>query len=199
MRFIFLFFISLILLSACSMFSPVNTGPTNTYMLNISPQPATKKPIGHINVVVPQPTTSPIYNTTDIAYTTHPYQIAYLAKSAWAETPPQMLQPLIIDTLQKTHYFYSVGSPTEISQYRYILNTQIIKLEQDFSYLPNTVRLVLRAQIIDASTSQILATKEFAASEMIQQNNTYAGIQAANRATARVLKQLANFCLRYMK
>ena len=36
--------------------------------------------------------------TTQMAYSTEAYQIAYFAKNEWAETPSQMIQPLIVKT-----------------------------------------------------------------------------------------------------
>jgi cholesterol transport system auxiliary component len=191
-----LFCLPLLLLSACSMFSPVQTDSGTTYLLNKTPQPLTKKPQRMVNLLITMPGASSIYNTTAIAYTTKPYEIAYFAKNSWAETPPQMLQSLLIQTLQRTHYFHSVGSLASMGNYNYILNTQIIQLEQDFSAGRKVVRLVLRAQIVNSTNNQIIASKEFSVSEVILHADPYAGVTATNKAVARALSQLAQFCLK---
>lgn len=194
-----IFLIGLFLLSACSVFSPVKTEPNTTYLISSVPHPATKRTGHHINLLVSQPEASSIYNTTDMAYTTQPYQIGYFVKSSWAETPTQMLQPLIIQTLQRTHYFHTVGSLSNMGQYSYILNTQLVQLQQDYSRIPHVLHFILRAQVIDANTNQVLGNKEFSVNERIDRNDPYSGVTAANRAAAAALNQLAKFCLRVIK
>ena len=183
-------------LSACSVFSPVKSDPTTTYLIKQTPEPEIKAPKASLNLLVNLPGANPIYNTTAIAYTKRPYEIAYFVKNSWVEAPAEMLQPLIIETLQNTHYFHSVGTVATIGNYNYLLNTQIVRLEQDFSKEPNMLRFVLRAQIIRSDTNQLIASKEFAVSEIMSQQDPYTGVLAANRAVAEALRQLAQFCLK---
>lgn len=185
-----------VLLTACSLFSPVKTEPTTTYLINTTPHPATKKPHSRINLLVTLPEASSIYNTTSIAYTVRPYQIGYFAKSSWAETPSQMLQPLLIQTLRKTHYFNEVDSTPTGGPYSFILNTQLVQLQLDFSQVPHRLHFVIRAELLKASSNQVIASKEFAVHEVLRQNNTYAGVIAANQAAAQLLSQISAFCLR---
>ena len=196
MKKLLILFIALYSLSACSVFSPVKTETQTTYLINTVPNPAVKKSQRRISLLVTQPEASSLYNTTSMAYTTHPYQIGYFVKSTWAEPPPQMLQPLVIQTLQRTHYFRSVGSLSNIGQYNLTLNTQLIQLEQDYSRQPHRVHVILRAQIVNPNTNQILASKEFSAHEIIRRDTTYDGVVATNQAVAKILNQLAAFCLR---
>jgi len=188
-----------LLLSSCSLFAPVKSEPPTTYLINAAPYPATAKTHTKVSLLVNTPDGNPIYNSTAIAYTTHPYQIGYFVKSAWAEAPTQMLQPLIIQALQRTHYFQRVGSATSVGQYSYILNTHLVELEQDFSCTPPRLRLVLRAEIIQASSNQVLSAQEFRVNERIVRNDTYTGVIATNRATVQILNQLAAFSVRTLK
>jgi cholesterol transport system auxiliary component len=191
-------FLSLLLmtgtLSACSMFSPVKIDPATSYMINTPPASVPQKRHARCgNLLVTKPDSSPIYNTTQMAYTDHPYQVGYYVKSRWAETPPQMLQALMILTLEKTHSFHSVGSPTSIAKYDYILNTQLLELQQDYTRSPHAVILKLRAQIVNAKTNNIIAAKDFSITEPLHQDNPYAGVIATNKAAALLLKQLTIF------
>ena len=199
MKKLLILWFGLFLLSACSVFSPVKTETTTTYLINKVPQPATKRPSRSINLLVSQPEGNSIYNTSDMAYTTKAYEIGYFVKSSWVEAPTQMLQPLIIQTLQKTHYFHTVGSSSTIGQYSYILNTQLIQLQQDYSKMRPILHFIVRAQIIDAATNQIVGSKEFAVNEPITRNDPYSGVTAANKAASAILNQLAQFCLRVIK
>ena len=51
-----------------------------------------RSPNGAVLVVYP-PQTRPVYDTTEMAYMTRPYEIAYFSQHEWAEPPAQMLQP----------------------------------------------------------------------------------------------------------
>jgi cholesterol transport system auxiliary component len=186
-------------LSACSVFSPVKSESPTTYLITSTPYPAMNRKNNNVTLLVSAPEGNAIYNTSSIAYTTHPYQIGYFVKSAWAETPTQMLQPLIVRTLQRTHYFHQVGTSSSLNQYGYILNTHLIQLEQDFSRVPHVVHLVLRAEVINVSNNQILGSKEFTVDELITRNDTYTGVIATNHAVSRVLNQLANFTVKTLK
>jgi len=199
MKKLFVLAAALLFLSACSMFSPVKSETPTTYLINAAPHPATQKTNNSLSLLVNTPDGNPVYNTTAIAYTVHPYQIGYFVKSAWAETPAQMLQPLLIQTLRRTHYFHQVGSASNLSQYGYILNTHIIELEQDFSRIPPLLHFVLSVEIINASTNQILASKEFNTYELITRNDTYTGVVATNRAVARIMGQLASFTVKTLE
>jgi len=185
----------LFLLSACSVFSPVKTEQTTSYVLNTLPSPVTKKPTHKITLMVTQPATSQIYNTTQMAYTMQPYQVAYFAKSRWADTPPQMLQSLLAEALQNTHYFYAVGVSPVLGQYDYVLNMQLVQFVQRFSGRGSEVLITLRTQISKPADNQVIAAKQFVIVEPAPANTPYGGVVAANKATARLLMQITRFCL----
>lgn len=189
----------LLSLTGCSIFSPIKTESSTTYVINTVPPIAPRYAHTSFNLLVAMPTANSIYNTPLMAYTARPYEIGYFVKSRWAETPSQMLRPLIVQSLQKTHYFHNVGSTLSLVHYDYILNTEIIQLQQDYSHYPYTVHLVLRAELINANTNSLVSAQEFSVSERIMQGNTYSGVFATNQATATVLRQLTQFCLNKIK
>jgi cholesterol transport system auxiliary component len=187
---------SVLLLSSCSLLSPAPR--SNTYILNTVPSVA-KHGREHGAILVMQPTTSPIYETSDMAYTTTPYLISYFAKNMWAETPTQMLQPLIIQTLLNTHHFKAVSGNNTYGTYDYVLNSQLLELQQDFTQGISVIRLRLRAELISNASSQVIATKEFSVVIPAPYQTPYGGVIAANRATAQMLQDLARFCVRHSK
>ncbi len=186
----------ILLLTSCSVFSPVKIEPQTTYVLNTLPQPTIKKSARHITLLVMPPETNSVYKTTRIAYTTRPYQVGYFAKNAWAEQPADMIYPLIIQTLQNTRHFYAIATMSNPVNYDYVLNTQIMELLQDYTHVTGLVFLTVRAEITNAKTNRIIATKEFTIVEDFLQKNPYCGVAATNHATARMLQQLAEFCVR---
>lgn len=185
---------SIILLSGC--FSSVKVGNQSTYMLTATPNhvPMSRQRAETLLVLTPE--TRPAYNTTQIAYTTEPYKIAYFAQSQWAETPGQMLQPLLVQTLQKTHRFKAVVGSPFIGPYSYVLNTKILRLEQDFTHRPTLLRLTARAQLTRA-TGEVIAVRNFTIVTPVRSCTPYSGIIAANRATADLLWQISAFTLKH--
>lgn len=187
---------SLVMLSSCSMLSPVKVDAKSTYLLNRVPVSVPKRATRPITLLVMTPVTRPTYNTTQMAYTVRPYEVAYFSKNQWSETPSQMLQPLIVQTMQKTRLFHAVVTPPYIGRYDYILNTEIEQLQQDFTVCPAQVRFKARVQLSRAATNQVMATREISVSQPIMQRSPYAGVFAANRAAAEVLEEMAEFCVR---
>ncbi len=183
------------LLSACTMFSPVKVEQTNSYVLNTLPHPIVKKPAHRMTMMVMEPEASAIYDTTQMAYSLRPHQVAYFAKHAWANTPPEMLQFLLMQTLQNTHYFYAVGLPTTIGHFDYVLNTQLMQFEQRFYMNTSDVIIVIRAQMTNASNNRVIAAKQFTVIERAPESTPYGGVVAANRAAAKILAEVANFCV----
>jgi cholesterol transport system auxiliary component len=131
-----------------------------------------------------------------MAYSIHPYQISYYAKSAWLGKPSDMLQPMIIQALQNTHRFHAVISPGTGASAQYSLNTNIEELLQDYSRGGAFLRLTVRAQIIRLSSNQVIATQQFVIVQPMLQASPYGGVMAANQATAAMLQQLTRFCLK---
>jgi cholesterol transport system auxiliary component len=181
-----------VLLSSCSLFSPVKMNST-TYLLNEIPDNVVTTRTRHITLLVMPPNALPAYNTTLMAYTTCPYQIAYFAKNQWASTPPQMLHPLIVQTMQNTPHFYAVVSPPVTGSYEYVLNTQILELLQDFTRRPAVLRFTVRAQISRVATNRVIATRVFSIKHPMRVRAPCGGVYAANIATQQLLQQLAAF------
>ncbi len=82
------------ILSGCALFSPVKID-TKTSVLSNIPLDLPSETIHAATLLVLVPETEPIYATTQMAYTARAYQIAYFGQNEWAETPSQMIQPLI--------------------------------------------------------------------------------------------------------
>lgn len=190
--------VSIAILTACSILSPVKTEPSDRYVLNKTPAYISTKKSRPITLLVTEPEARPIYNTTKMAYSIKPYQISYFAHHEWAETPAQMLQPLILQTLRDTHYFRTLVVPPYTGRYDYTLNIQLLELRQDFTHRIPILKMAVQAQIIRMSTNRIIATQQFTSCQVIPRSNPYGGVFAANRATTIILRQIANFCLANM-
>ena len=178
--------------SGCTLLSPINID-TKKYVLNNIPLDLPSEKTHSATLLVLVPETLPAYATTQMAYSTEPHQIAYFSKNEWAETPSQMIQPLIVKTLRNTHYFSEVLSPPYFGRRTFALRISILELEQDFASEPAMLQLAIRVDLSREATNQVIATKELSVREPMSQRNAYAGVVAANEALPKLLRELAAF------
>jgi cholesterol transport system auxiliary component len=178
--------------SGCSLFSPVNMD-TRKNLLNDIPLDLPTEMTHSSSLLVQVFDTIPAYATTQMAYSTQAYQIAYFTKNEWAETPSQMIQPLIVQTLRNTHFFSEVLSPPYFGHHTFGLRVEILELKQDFSSEPAMLKLAMRISLSREATNQIVATEELSLAEPMTEKKPYAGVVAANEAMSKLLRELAKF------
>lgn len=178
--------------SGCALFSPVNVDTRRNVLSNI-PLDLPSETAHSTTLLVLTPDTARAYATTQMAYSTRPYQIAYFTRNEWAETPSQMIQPLIVQTLRSTRHFSEVLSAPYFGHPTFGLRTEILELKQDFTSEPATLRLAMRIVLSRAATNQVIATREWLLSQPMSERTPYAGVVAANEAMQKLLRELALF------
>jgi cholesterol transport system auxiliary component len=136
------------------------------------------------------------FDTPQMAYVQQPYELNYFAASRWAETPARMLGPLIAHVLEQTNGFRAVVQTSGTLPADLRLDTELVRLQQDFKTRPSQVQLTLRAQLIDVRGKRLLAEHQFDAFEAASSDDAYGGVAAANRLVQRVLGELAEFCVK---
>jgi len=186
-------------LGACtSSFLPKQRPPPTLYTLDdasfdsstTEPTPDASAP----SLIVSTPTAAAGYGTSRIAYVQRSHEIAYFALNQWVDTPSHMLTPLMVHAIERTGVFRAVLSAPTTASTRLRLDTELVRLQQDFSLAPSQVQLTLRAVVIDTKTRNIIARREFNARVEASSADPYAGINAAQIATTQVLSELAKFC-----
>jgi cholesterol transport system auxiliary component len=182
------------LVPGCALISAAPT-ETRKEVLNKMPTDVPRRSSRGAVLLVFPPQTRPIYDTTQMAYTIQPYEIAFFSQHEWAETPAQMLQPLLEKTLQDTRFFGAVLAPPYAGRYGYALRTEIRELIADFTSEPAALQLSLRFQLSDGAAGRIVAVKEISIREPMQRKTPYGGVVAANEALAKALLELARFVL----
>ncbi len=182
-------YIFIFLLAGCSALQAPHTEYTHLYLLDA--QPTTTVGTQHNRVLAVSPTTARSgYDTPQIAYLRQPLELEYFATHRWADTPAHMIKPLLIQTL--TPKYAAVAAGQVSANFR--LDTELIRLQQDFTAQPSRVQITLRAQLIDVQEKRIIAVREFDATEPSASEDAYGGVLAANRALLRILTKIAEFC-----
>jgi len=185
-----------LLLGGCSALPPPKVTDTHFYTLDANPAPHSANNSGqqknHQVLAISMPGARPGYDTPQIAYQRRTLELEYFATQRWADTPAKMLRPLLAQTLAPI--FKAVvptpGSiPADLG-----LDTELVRLQQDFSVQPSRIQLSLRVQLIDLKDKHVISEKQFDETETAPSDDAYGGVVAANRALQRILEQLAEFC-----
>jgi cholesterol transport system auxiliary component len=182
-------------LMSCSLFSPAEITPPNKFVLDEHPFGLAKNKTHAGTLFIQTPTTRPIFNTTQMAYSTQTHQIAFFSYNEWAETPAQMLQSLLVRTLQTTNAFNAVVTEQFMGSADYVLTTQIQELIQDLTQCPAVIRITVHASLVQSSSNLVVAQKEFTVEEPISDETPYCGVIAANHAMVKVLQHIARFVI----
>lgn len=180
--------------AGCALGPPAEP-PMTTSLLDQAPAGVPRRAASRATLAVFPPEARPAIDTTQMAYTLQPHRIAYFARNQWGETPPQMLQPLLVRTLEATGAFAAVVTPPLDVPATLGLRCAFMELVQDFSQDPPVLHLALRVRLTDEAAGRVLGTRAIRVDEPMAQANPAAGVQAANEALAKALRELAVFVL----
>jgi cholesterol transport system auxiliary component len=181
-------------LAGCAL-APAADPPITASLLDQLPGQVPHRTLGTNTLLVFAPEARPAIDTAQMAYSLRPHHLAYYAQNQWAETPPQMLQPLLVRTLEATGAFRAVVASPHTGPYALGLRTEMTELVQDFAQEPPVLRLSLRVRLNDGSANRVLATREITVKQPMQQKGPQGGVAAANAALAQALEQVAGFVL----
>ena len=186
----------LLALAACSIGPSESRAPT-TYLLD--PQIAFKTSAANPNwsasatLLVSPPRPQAGFDTARMAYLRRPHEVSYYAFNQWADTPARMLMGLLAQAMERTDLWRAVVQMPSPVRADYRLDSDNLVLEQQFFSTPSRVRLALRAQLVDIKQQSIIDTRDFEVFEDAPSDDAYGGVIAANRATAKLLEQLAGW------
>jgi cholesterol transport system auxiliary component len=181
------------LVTACSVFSPPETPPAREE-LNSWPQDI---PRGHpraASILILPPEASGELGTTLIAYSEATFQMRYFRDHEWAEPPPQMIQRLLVETLEQTGAFRSVLTPPDLAGGAFTLRTMLSELMQDYTVSPPLVRVRIHVELLSPSGQQA-ASRDVALEERMHEATALAGIAATNSAVSKTLAIVAGFAM----
>lgn len=181
------------MLAACSGIAPPPQ-ETDIYLLDVRPAVGKAPSRSTAVLAVGMPRAWPGFETSRMAYVRQPHELQYFARSRWADTPARMLSPLLVQALEQGGAFGAVvHNPGPVTG-TLRLDTELVRMQQEFGAEPGRVRLTLRAQLVDVRERRVIATREFEEVEVADAGNAYAGVSALNRALGRLLHSLAEFC-----
>lgn len=185
---------TLLLLAGCINLPAPQLEQPRLYRLDAQLLAPLSAPQRQLVLAVSLPRAQPGVESASMAYVQQAHELEYFVSSRWADTPARMLEPLLLQALAQSGSFravvHSVGSVTADLR----LDSEWIRLQQEFATPPSRAHLTLRVQLVDLRSKQVLATQEIDEVEPAASENAYGGVMAANRALQRVLGRVAEFC-----
>ncbi len=181
----------LLILSGCS---PVTVTQTNTYVLKTIANNGAiyYQSSSSINLLVNEPIAPEWLSSTNMAYQTHPLQLNYFSKNAWADTPAHLLQGAIVQCLQQSGRFHAVMSAPFLGNYDQRLDIRIYDFSQDFTQQPSQFHIKVLALLINAKTQRVMTSRIINVSAPALINSPAGGVKAANVAVAKLNDALIN-------
>ena len=155
--------------------------------------PARKAAAAAPTLLVSTPHAAAGFDSRSIVYLRQAHEIETFAYSQWVDTPAQMLAPLIARAIEGTGAFRAVVLAPSSAAAELRLDTELIRLQHEFTAQPSQVRLTLRAVLVDTATRRVVAVREFDTRVPSASEDPYGGVVAANQAVQRLLAELAAF------
>jgi cholesterol transport system auxiliary component len=183
------------LLGGCTGLQAPRVESSNTYVLGAEPIAKTVGAKRDLVLEVGAPRARPGFDTPQMVYVRQPYELEYFATNRWADTPSRMLGPLLAQGLEQTESFRAVVQTPSAVPADLRVDTELIRLQQNFATRPSRIELTLHAELIDVRGKRVLSTKLFDETEDAPTDDAYGGVTAANVALRRILEQLADFCV----
>lgn len=149
---------------------------------------------GAADLTVDLPRAAPGYDSTRMLYLRRPLELEAFSFHEWVAPPAQMLSPLLLRALQQGGSFRIVLAAAAAAPTRWRLQTELLRLHQDFTQRPSRVRLGVRVLLLDGVTRQALAQREFDIVVPAARDDPVAGAVAAQAATQQWLEAVTAFC-----
>lgn len=187
--------LSIVLLAGgCSPLQPLKSAGMRSYALEAQFAPAATAS-GELTLLVNTPGARSGYDSTRMIYLQKAHEIDYYTENQWVDNPARMLAPLLVQALESTAKYRAVVTTRSAVTADLRLDTEIVRLQQEFFSRPSQVHLTLRVQLTDMRSKSVLAAREFDVTETATSDDPYGGVLAANRAVKTALQQIADFCV----
>ena len=139
------------------------------------------------------------FNSVRIAYSLNPHEIAYYTQSEWADTPGNMLLPLLVNGLENSGRFSAVISDDSSVIADYALDFNLHELMHYIRGNKKYVKLQVRLQLIDLRKRTVLGTENISLEKAVTENNANGAVLAANQLVKPLVEKMQKFVGLYVK
>ena len=139
------------------------------------------------------------FDSHRMLYTRNTHQIEHFARNEWVDTPANMLQSLLMESLENTGDFKAVMLKTSAIKSEIKLESQVVTLIQNFDAKPSKVDFGLRVSLINSETNQVIASQLFMEQVIAKSDTPAGGVSAANEAVNIALQKVGLFVKQALK
>lgn len=179
--------------------SPVKLPISNQYQINSFSAKQWKKTPVHTTLLVTTPEAVSSFQTEEMLYIKRPFQLEAFSKNAWTDPPASMLYPLLIQSIQRSGYFYAVSSSPYTLGTDYRLDTQVLYLQQNFIKKPSVLDFAVKVVLARVSDNKIIASRIISQHIPCPIDTPYGGVIAANKASLLITEEVTRFILMSIK
>ena len=144
-------------------------------------------------ITVSTPIAGPGFAGSQMLYVEQDHRLDAFAFHRWADSPANMLEPLLVQALENSGLFSAVAHDATGVRSALRLDSEVIRLQQNFGPSDSEVELAMRFTLVDESTDRLVATRVMTFREVAAEKGPYGGVVAANRAVGRMLSGLQAF------
>jgi cholesterol transport system auxiliary component len=127
------------------------------------------------------------YDTTSMAFSRAPDTRGLYQFALWTERPARRLSSLLLARLDAEHAFASVAQAGSGVKGDWLLDTELLAFYHDAVTPPGSVRVALRADVVDVRSRSLIARKRFDVSVPAASYDAAGAAQAFNQATGNLL------------
>ena len=139
------------------------------------------------------------FDSHRMLYTRNAHQIEHFARNEWVDTPANMLQSLLMASLENTGDFKAVMPKTSAINSEIKLESQVVTLIQNFDAKPSKVDFGIRVSLINSEINQVIASQLFMEQVIAKSDTPAGGVSAANEAVNIALQKVGLFVKQALK
>ena len=144
------------------------------------------------SLVIADPRTSRVYDTSRIAVSTSPGKVEYYGDAEWADRAPRLFQTALVQTFQDSGRILAVGDRGSLPIGDIVLQSDIRKVHLDVHSGSRQVEVTVFVRLTDGKGTVYFAQR-FDASEPARSEQADDVNAAFNGAFARVITDIANW------
>lgn len=189
---------ALALLSGCAAISAVSDAATPLDVFELRAPGSIPAVAGRAraqDVIVEMPTTSGALSTDRILIRPNPVQAQYLPDVRWSEPTPQMVQTLMLRSIEATGAVRYVGRTPLGASGDFAIVTEVIDFQAEVTPDGETanVQITLLVRVVRERDASIVATRSLTGSAVAPSTETLTVIDAFNAASDQVFAEFASW------
>lgn len=189
--------LSAVMLAGCSPFGTKRDAePAAEYLLDWRAAEARETSHGGPVIQISPLRAEAGFRSANMVYVAQPHRLQRFARHRWVAPPARMLEPLLVRAAEASGLYAAVGSPGAPINADLRLDGELQHLQLLVEGDRHRLQLALRVSLISVADGRLLAGSTFDLEE-ISEPSPYGGVEAANRAVARLMDELTEFLRRH--